>query len=264
MNRMAEHNIIGSLLLDINSIQKVYDDLQPEMFQDEILQRAYFEIRKSYDIGEGTSLVTLCQQLEGCGFSQNVVFKELKDCIEGTETSVTIGSYAEIVVNKYKAKRLAKIVNSVNLSPNGINDQIGAIIGDLEALLQNDKPKLKSLRAIVEENQGRYFVDLPETGVRTGFGKLDDILGTLDGGDITVIGARPAVGKSAFVTQMIGSMAKAGKKVIFYNLEMMDRQVYERMLSAQSGIGLKRIRRAKSFLGDEEQRFRQANKELSN
>lgn len=259
---LAERNIIGALLMDIKSIQKVYDDLKPEMFVDEILQRAYFEIRKAYDIGDEVNVISLCQRLDGCGFDQNTVLKVIRGCLNDTLTSATIGSYAEVVINDYKARTLLKIINSVMPSPNGINEQIAALISDLESLLSSKKPTLKLLKTIVEENQDKYFIDIPIVGVMTGFSRLDDLIGNLEGGDVTVIGARPAVGKSAFVTQMIGNMARAGKKVIFYNLEMMDKQVYERMLSTQSGIGLRRIRRAKSFLGDEEKRFHRANEEL--
>ena len=77
-----------------------------------------------------------------------------------------------------------------------------------------------------------------------------------------VIGARPGVGKSAFTSQIILEMAKAGKRIGFYNLEMSEKQVYERLLSNQSGIRLNRIRRAIQFLGDERERFERANKTL--
>jgi replicative DNA helicase len=74
-----------------------------------------------------------------------------------------------------------------------------------------------------------------------------------------VIGARPSVGKSAFVTQIASYMCKQGKRVGFYNLEMQDKQIYERILAAESGIGLKRIKRALAFTGDERERFERAN-----
>ncbi len=77
-----------------------------------------------------------------------------------------------------------------------------------------------------------------------------------------VIGARPAVGKSAMITQILMSVGAAGKRVLFYNLEMRETQVYERMLSRQSKIKLNRIRRGRSFLGDERSRFDTANEEL--
>ena len=77
-----------------------------------------------------------------------------------------------------------------------------------------------------------------------------------------VIGARPAVGKSALVTQITSNLAKQGKRIGFYNLEMQNKQVYERFVVSESGIGLTRLRRAIKFLGDEEERFNKANETL--
>ena len=58
-------------------------------------------------------------------------------------------------------------------------------------------------------------------------------------------------------------MAKKGLKVAYFNLEMSDKQVYERFISRLAEIGLTRIRRAKAFLGDEQEKFNQANEEMS-
>lgn len=91
---------------------------------------------------------------------------------------------------------------------------------------------------------------------------MDDLLGGLEGGDVIVIGARPAVGKSAFVTQITSNLAEKGKKIGFYNLEMQEKQVYERFVVSGSGISLTRLRRAKKFLGDEKERFDSANEVL--
>ena len=59
----------------------------------------------------------------------------------------------------------------------------------------------KSLADIVAENRDKYFCEKQIKPLHIGFNNLDDLLGGLEGGDMIVIGARPAVGKSAFVTQ---------------------------------------------------------------
>ena len=115
------------------------------------------------------------------------------------------------------------------------------------------------MAVIAAEQKDNYFRDNDENRIFVGFQRIDDLLGGLEGGDMIVIGARPGVGKSALVTQMTWAMAQAGKKVGFYNLEMQEKQVYERFVVSQSGIGLTRLRRAKHFLGDEKERFEKAN-----
>ena len=125
-------------------------------------------------------------------------------------------------------------------------------------------------RTTINESVQPRFLDIEEFMTYTSLGrtsamrleKLDNTLGGLEGGDMIVIGARPAVGKSAFVTQIAINLADRKKKIAFYNLEMSDKQVYERLLSRKSRIGLNRIRRARSFLGDEKDRFDKANQEL--
>ena len=114
----------------------------------------------------------------------------------------------------------------------------------------------------MRENQGKYFTDRGPASILTGLPKLDELLGGLEGGDVIVVGARPAVGKSAFVTQLATNFERQGKRVGFYNLEMQEKQVYERFISSQSGIGLTRLRRARHFLGDEKERFELANEVL--
>ena len=100
--------------------------------------------------------------------------------------------------------------------------------------------------------------------MKTGFYRLDDCLGGLEGGDITVVAARPGVGKSAIVAQIIENMARKGYNTCYYNMEMNNSQIYERFVSRMSKIGLTRIRRAKSFLGGEKEAFDKANDELEN
>ena len=130
------------------------------------------------------------------------------------------------------------------------------MLARFEELQGNKEVRSKSLKHIVAENKDNYFNEhVGENLIKTGFYKLDDCLGGLEGGDITVIGARPAVGKSAIVTQMIGQMAKKGYRVGYFNLEMNESQVYERFVARLSELSLTRVRRAKSFLGGEKESF---------
>lgn len=133
----------------------------------------------------------------------------------------------------------------------------------MEALRENRISSIHPLGEVIDAASGRYFRESDGRRILTGFPKPDDITGGLEGGDMIVIGARPAVGKSAFISLIALHMAEADLRVGFYNLEMSDRQVYERLLSGVSKIGLTRIRRAKGFLSDEEERFQKANDALA-
>lgn len=259
MNLLAEQNVIGSLLLDPESIGKI-QGLDPEMFGSELYGRMYLEFLRGYENGYAVNAVVLVAKITD--FPADMVQKEIRACLEKTLTSVEIGSYADIVRSEYRAGRLNQILQSVKPEPESVDQQAGELINDLEALLDGREIQSKTLAEIVRENKDRYFKDNEANRIYIGFPGLDDILGGLEGGDMIVIGARPGVGKSAFVTQVTTSLARSGKRVGFYNLEMQEKQIYERFVVAESGIGLTRLRRAVRFLGDEEERFRRANEVL--
>ena len=262
MSDLAEKTVIGCLLMDNKELYQIYDLLKPDMFQDPVLKEIYREILKLYDIGQPANLVTVTQAVESESYTREYITQVLRDCALLPYTSTELKSYAESVVRDYKAETFRNILTRTQVTAAGVEYQIADTIQELEALKRSEKNKSKKLTAIDTEYQDQYFQERKEEKLYTGFSKLDEITGGLEGGDVIVIGARPGVGKSAFTSQIILEMAKAGKRIGFYNLEMSEKQVYERLLSNQSGIRLNRIRRAIQFLGDEKERFESANQML--
>lgn len=262
MSYLAEQNIIGSLLLDQNCIDKIYNMLSADMFTSELLGRMFLEFQRGYDNRYDVNPAVVIQKLSSDDYPEYIISDEIKNCVSSTDTSAMVKSYAMVVQNDYKARMLDYIVSTVKVSPNDVNGQIGRLIANLEALQDGRSTTSKMLPEIVRENKDKYFKDNDVSKNYIGFSKLDDLLGGLEGGDVIVIGARPAVGKSAFVTQITSNLAEKGKKIGFYNLEMQEKQVYERFVVSGSGISLTRLRRAKKFLGDEKERFDSANEVL--
>ena len=262
MNREIESAVVASVLIDIERVSQIVDKVKPDMFNDPFLKEVYKEILKAYDIGRSITIVELSQKLECDTCSREYITQTLKDCVLNVN-SWEIMSYADALINEYKADRLKGLIKKTVPAAGRIGEQINYLLQELEALKDNENRKIRAIGEVVAEVSSGYFKEYDANQINTGFGKLDDITGGLEGGDVIVIGARPAVGKSAFVSQIALHMASNGKKVGFYNLEMSDKQVYERLLSGISGIGLTRIRRAKRFIGDEQERFDCANKALS-
>ncbi len=262
MSNMAERLVIGSLLMDKECLSKVYSVLEPEMFTSEILGNAYQEYQRAYDNGYDLTLPMLEQKLQSEYITSETIMKVLGECISETTSSVYVKENADVVASSYKARRLNKILSSIKVTPNNFKEQIRAILGEIEVLEKGQQSTSKTLPEIVEKNKDQYFRERESEQLNLGFDKLDSLLGGLEGGDMIVIGARPAVGKSAFVTQITSNLAKQGKRVGFYNLEMQNKQVYERFVVSESGIGLTRLRRAVKFLGDEKEKFDKANEVL--
>ena len=259
----SEQCLIGCILLDGEAMYKVYNKIKPDMFLFSLLGECYSEMLAMYDSGEKIDFVTLANRLENHERSKEYVAEQLSNCVSAVQSSVFIDNYAATLLKEYRSRQVKDVFSRIDLSPNEVDKSIGEVIARFEELQENISVRSKSLKQIVEENKDKYFNDQKEeNGVKTGFYKLDDCLGCLENGDVTVIGARPGVGKSALVTQIIGQMASKGKRIGYFNLEMKEEQVYERFVSRLSKISLTRVRRAKAFLGNEEDAFNTANEIL--
>lgn len=263
MNDEAEKRVIGSLLMRFECIDLISENLEPEMFGRDLYGKAYHEFQKAYDQHKTLNYPGLLASLTNAGYSEYQVTCELKEALEATLTTADVEQNAKLIHDEFVCKQADKLLNSTRYSSVDIDTQISETIGRLEKLLTNDTTTAYTLAEITQAFKDGYFreSDTPKLGL--GFDRLDDTIGGLEGGDVFVIGARPAVGKSAFVTQVAMHLAGLGKRVGFYNLEMKERQMFERFVVSSSGISLTRLKRATRFLGTEEQTYQKAIDKLS-
>ncbi len=244
-------------------MDKIYQILQPDMFTSELLGRVYHEYQRAYDRNYELNLSLIEQKLRSDSFPSDLIVSEMKECLSNTETSANVVTHAMVVESDYKAHKANEIISTRKFTPSKLKAEIGAVIEALEALVVNRRSKSKTLAEIARENKSKYFKEKKkEDRILIGFDKLDNLLGGLTRGDMIVLAARPAVGKSALSTQIARNLSKQGLRIGIYNLEMNEDQIYERFLVNESALSLNRVRNANYFLGDEEERFNNANEEI--
>lgn len=263
MNDEAEKRIIGSLLMRFEVMDLICETLEPDMFGRALYGKAYHEFQKAYDQHETLNYPALIARLIDGGYSEYQITCELKEALTATATTADIKQNAKLVRDEYVRKQANILLNNTQFANSEIETQINETIGRLEKLLTSDNSTSYTLAEITGTFKDKYFREDDAIKLGLGFDKLDDTIGGLEGGDVFVIGARPAVGKSAFVTQVAMYLASLGKRVGFYNLEMKERQMFERFVVSSSGIGLTRLKRATRFLGTEEQTYQKAIEKLS-
>jgi len=120
----------------------------------------------------------------------------------------------------------------------------------------------KKLYEITQENQTSDFKDSPSmtydtmeyikemkargnsvlVGVDTGFAELNKMTTGFGKGDLVIIAARPAMGKTSFILNTVNSLILQGKGVAFFSLEMPAEQLMLRLLSIQTSIPLQKLR----------------------
>ncbi len=79
-------------------------------------------------------------------------------------------------------------------------------------------------------------------GVDTGFGELNKMTTGFGKGDLVIIAARPAMGKTSFALNMVQNLLKKGKGVAFFSLEMPAEQLMLRLLSIETSVPLQKLR----------------------
>lgn len=258
----AEMGVLGCILTDSSCIYAIYDSLKPEMFKSEFAKNCYMEMLAIYDKGEKVTNVELVQKLESNSVKREDIIQWLCQCVVSSPSSACISNYAKTIITDYKSRYTQALVNKISYAAKDINNTIPELILRLEELEKNESVKSKTLSKIVDEQENLYFTNTQRKIVKTGFYKLDDCIGGCEGGDVIVIGARPGVGKSAISLQMIEHICSHGKKVGYFNLEMTEGQVFQRLNSRLSKISITRIKRANAFLGDEEEKYKQANEQM--
>lgn len=94
------------------------------------------------------------------------------------------------------------------------------------------------LTAAVDEVRDLDSVPLDSTVVNTGFATLDEMLAGLRAGQLIVVGAGPAVGKTSFALTLALNAARQGVKVGIFSLEMSGKELAQRIICAESGVSI--------------------------
>ena len=256
----AEKQIIGSLLLDASRIDDMHL-INSEMFVDGTLGMI-FSIYEHAD-GKEINQLTIIPKLITSYRTRQMVVEMLADIASSHDPGVSDKYCEEAIFDEYRVRKFNELLSHVRLSPQNIDNTFDDIKKTIDVLQKNDSADAKSISELTEYSS-EYFVEKNRKHFDTGFQKIDKAIGGIDDGDVIIIAARPGVGKSAFALQMIRKFGRDGYKVGYFNLEMSNKQIYERSVSSASGLDMTRIRLATNFLNDEREKFMQGNEQLKN
>lgn len=254
----VEEQIIGSLLMDSSRIDD-FKTINSEMFSDPVLGEI-FSVYEQAD-GKEVNQLVIADKLKSEYWTAQRVTQFLASIADKHETSISDAYCEKKVFQKYKVKKVNELLNRTILDDKNVDEFLDEVVATVDSLSVNDDTNIQSISELTKL-QGEYFKDKDEKQYKFGFDGLDKAVGGLDKGDVTIIAARPAVGKSAFALQIIRDFGRKGIKVGYFNLEMSFKQVYERSIASASGIDMTRIRLATTFLNDEKERFDKGNELL--
>ena len=265
MSAIAERNIIGYLFMESGKMEESINILQKDMFSVPIYADIYEEFENGFNENREVNLITIQNYLSGIKkYTEETINQTISACANGLDVGSTYKSCVEIIINDYKVREYNKRISVPIPKDSNVIEAARQMISELEGIIGDDQGKIISVAELSRLHKDDYFKPgVEKKRIYFGLKELDKMVGGVEGGDIIILAARPAVGKSAMALQIIEYNALKGKRVGYFNLEMKEKQVYERMIAKASKIEMARIRNATRFLQDEEQKYNEGNEKLS-
>ncbi|MBQ7050061.1 MAG: replicative DNA helicase [Firmicutes bacterium] len=249
----AEQSVIGSILIDHDAVGVAAENLKPEDFYNLRHKEIFEAILDLYHAGRAVDLVTLKSQLEQRGKLEAAGdMKYLSQVATAVPNSVHIRQYVKIVKDKALYRRFIQLGNQVLQQSFTTETPIEQLSESVEkqvfSILQNrGSQDFSHIKDVLMES----FDDIEKiaanggtvAGISTGFVDLDQKTAGLHPSDLVIVGARPAMGKTAFGLNLVQNAAvKGGKTCAVFNLEMSKKQIVNRMLACEAGVSMEHIR----------------------
>jgi replicative DNA helicase len=249
----AEQSVLGSVLIDRDTIIEIADFLKPEDFYRQAHGRIYAAMLDLSERREPIDIVTVSEALERTGDLEAIGGRAYLGTLSNqTPTAVHAAQYARIVERKSLLRNLigaaGKIAGIGYEDPAEIQEAIDRAEAELFAVSQRriaaGFSPLKSLLHDAYDRLDYLHAHRGEiSGVRTGFQDLDQLTTGLQKSDLVILAARPSVGKTSFALNIAEHAAVRDRKSVgIFSLEMSKEQLVLRLLSSVSNIDSQRLR----------------------
>ncbi len=251
----AEESVIGSILIDGDSLSRVTSFLRPSDFYSEKNRWCFEAFLALFERGDAINQITVAHELslqdrlEELGGSAY-----LSHLVMVVPTSVHIEYYARIVQRTSIMRQLIDVGGRIaDIGYHESDADSDAALSKAEDLLfriragrgSGDFVHLREvLDAYMEESAALHGPDVAHISpVPTGFPGIDNLLGNgLQRSDMIVLAARPSLGKSTLAFNIARSAADSGNRVGIFSLEMSRDQIGMRLLASEANVDSYRIR----------------------
>jgi replicative DNA helicase len=274
-NLEAEQALLGAILFDNETYNRITARLEPKHFYDPVHGRIFAACAETISAGNLADGVTMRER-----FARDGGLKEIGGAAylltlleAAAKLSVHAQEYANLVYDLALRRELIRVGGEISELAENPPDDADAedIIEEAERALftlaesgtaqSGFSPFSKALTTSIEMAAIAYESKSDVSGIGTNFEDLDRMLGGLHGSDLMILAGRPSMGKTALATNIAFNIARnrlaytrapeddkpneKGGVVAFFSLEMSAEQLATRLLSDAAGIESDRIRRGK-------------------
>src|SRR5438309_7640930 len=257
-NLEAEQSVLGAILLSDRSLYAlvIEEGLRPEDFYRAHHGTIYAAMLALYNENEPVDMLTVIDRLRQMGKLKDIGGAATVDELTGVVPAAGHARrYAQIVRENALLRRLLKASYEIQESVLGHQAAPRELVEQaeksmLEVARDDRQQDFRSIEDVLHEEVDKLHRLSLEgtslTGTPSGFKDLDEITGGFQPGNLIIIAARPAMGKSALVCNIAENAAvEHGKPVALFSLEMAEAELAQRFVASQARIKGEELRKGR-------------------
>lgn len=260
-NIEAERAVLGAVFFNADALTDAMEYIEASDFYRRAHQLIFQAMVDLNDVGEAIDVLTIQNKLAEKNQVEDVGGLDyLMELVDSVPTAANAGYYAKIVKDKAVGRRLIAVASDIIGMAQEQNDDMPSILDQAEKKVMDvaentNRAGFKKVASVLDEALNEvYRLSTQQediTGLATGYDALDKMTAGLQKDNLIIIGARPAVGKTAFVLNIAQNIAiSTDKAVAIFSLEMGAESLVNRMLCAEGSIRANNLRTGQ--LTDEE------------
>ena len=251
---LAEQSALGGMMLSKDAVADVIETVRGVDFYVPKHEVVFNAILTLYSHGEPTDVIAVTDELTKTGDLQRAGGVEYLHTLTSiVPTAANAGFYASIVAERALLRRLVeagtRIVQmgyagegEVTELVNNAQAEIYSVTGSSES--EDYVPLTEAVTAAIDEIEAAKHTDGKFTGVPTGFADLDELTNGFHPGQMIIVAARPAMGKSTLALDFARAASiENDLPSILFSLEMGKSEIAMRLLSAEASVPLQMMRK---------------------
>ena len=254
-NPDAEANVLSAMLLSSEVVGEALTELLPDDFYRPMNKALFETMHDMYDRSMPIDSITLIDYLNSENKLQEVGGEAyILELMGQTLSLVNWQHHASIVRRDAMLREIIGATNQINqLAYNAPTDTKEVVERAESMLLSVTDREVKNAYKPLNDFLIEAFNEAKEVceaggvaaGVPTGYPSLDRMLMGLREGQLVIIGARPAVGKTSFALNLALNAASEGYTVAFFSLEMSGKEIAQRFICAHAQVSMSNFRTGK-------------------
>ena len=246
-SKEAEQAVLSAMFLSKSASDVVFETIDDTAFYYDNNKKIFLALKNLYDNSNPIDMTTVTNELQNKGWLEEIGgVLYLNEVINTESTAANINYYLKIVNDDSLLRRLIDVSNDVNQMGYNTEKDVSETLDEAERKIlgivkDRRSTEFKNIKDVVNNVQ-RNLQILAETkgditGIATGWADFDKMTSGLHENQLIILGARPAMGKTAFALNLATNVAVESKKsVAIFNLEMGAEQLANRMLSSLGQI----------------------------